>query len=666
MIFKKLTLQNFKSFKGRTVIDLDLANAADGKKVLLIGGMNGGGKTTLLEAVNYCLYGARNEDIYARINRNNLLAGNANVHLELCFETDEGREVIIQRTWQANGRSRVEAKDLREIRSVTVDGETKRGDVFDEFIDLTIPKGVSQFFFFDGEKIQYMASDVDTEGKLKSAMESVLGIEIVRRLHDDLKFIYGDDKRSARGVSSQDVKLKEAELEKFSAEAEELRQNQKEAIADLAEFEAEKIKRNEEFNKYFGFPPELSEKKKELDRQLAKVNVEVENIAKDIKSICGDVLPFVLLTGLFPDLKKQLETEKGIKRTAALQEVSEQLADHLVKNLFDPNCVACGKEVPHAMHAGLRARISAGVSKVIHKDKIAADGKIVLGLSDAQETELVNMVRQIEKESSKNLQPLIERREKLVRQQSEMNRKLRELTVSPEDKDRFDALKQELDNTVQNIGRKKQEIRTLEADISKADAAQAVAQKELENLLTQYEDEKENSAYLQLCHSAVKAVDEYIEELRKTKVEELEKNVFEMYRDLATHGDLTQRIDIDPDSFQVSLVDQAGHNIRKETLSAGQKEIFAISLLWGLGTTTDYELPIIIDTPLSRLDSRHREHIVKRYYPNAGVQVIVLSTDTEIDKTYFAMLEPHVSRAMRLVLDADGTTRVEAGYFWRD
>lgn len=184
--------------------------------------------------------------------------------------------------------------------------------------------------------------------------------------------------------------------------------------------------------------------------------------------------------------------------------------------------------------------------------------------------------------------------------------------------------------------------------------------------MTQYEDEKENSAYLQLCHSAVKAVDEYIEELRKTKVEELEKNVFEMYRDLATHGDLTQRIDIDPDSFQVSLVDQTGHNIRKETLSAGQKEIFAISLLWGLGTTTDYELPIIIDTPLSRLDSRHREHIVKRYYPNAGVQVIVLSTDTEIDKTYFAMLEPHVSRAMRLVLDADGTTRVEAGYFWRE
>jgi hypothetical protein len=99
----------------------------------------------------------------------------------------------------------------------------------------------------------------------------------------------------------------------------------------------------------------------------------------------------VLLADVFPDLKRQVETEKGLKRTAALKEVSEQLAEYLMKNLFDPKCVACGKEVPHAMHAGLKARISAGVSKVIHKDQIAGDGKVVLGLSEAQELELGNL-----------------------------------------------------------------------------------------------------------------------------------------------------------------------------------------------------------------------------------------------------------------------------------
>ena len=176
MIIKRLTLQNFKSFKDRQVINLDLGHAADGKKVLLIGGMNGGGKTTLLEAVNYCLYGAKSEQIFERINRQNFHAGNTNVFLELCFETDDRREVIIQRTWQPNGRGRIDANNLREVRTVTVDGAAMPGDFFDEFIDQTIPQGISQFFFFDGEKIQYMASDVDADGRLKSAMESVLGI----------------------------------------------------------------------------------------------------------------------------------------------------------------------------------------------------------------------------------------------------------------------------------------------------------------------------------------------------------------------------------------------------------------------------------------------------------------------------------------------------------
>jgi DNA sulfur modification protein DndD len=237
--------------------------------------------------------------------------------------------------------------------------------------------------------------------------------------------------------------------------------------------------------------------------------------------------------------------------------------------------------------------------------------------------------------------------------------------VSPADKDKFDALKKELDNIVQNIGRKKQELRALDVDISKAEVSKAAAQKELESLLTRFEDVREHDAYLKLCQGAVKVVDEYIEELRKTKVAELETNVLEMYRRLATHGDLAQRICIDPETFQVSLVEKSGHVKPKQTLSAGQKEIFAISLLWGLGTTSEFELPIIIDTPLSRLDSVHRENIVKHYYPEAGVQVIILSTDTEIDKTYFAMLEPFICKAMRFVLEAPETTRVEPGYFWK-
>ena len=122
---------------------------------------------------------------------------------------------------------------------------------------------------------------------------------------------------------------------------------------------------------------------------------------------------------------------------------------------------------------------------------------------------------------------------------------------------------------------------------------------------------------------------------------------------------------IDPKTYEVSLHDRHGSAIRKSGLSAGEKEIFAISLLWGLAQTSQLRLPIIIDTPLSRLDSSHRQHIVHCYFPNAGEQVVILSTDTEVDEAYYAQLKPYLSGAGRLQFDQrQELTTFQPGYFW--
>lgn len=667
MIFKKIILENFKSFQERTEIDIDLPREGGGKRVILIGGMNGGGKTAILEAINFCLYGARNEEVFERINRTRLRSGDANVRLELWIDTDEGHEVIISRSWRTDVVQNIEARDLREELQILEDGQRKSLANFSDFIDLTIPKGVSQFFFFDGEKIQYMASDVDSEGKLKSAMEAVLGIELVRRMHDDLKFIYSEDRRASQGISNQDIKIKEAELEKYSSQIENLKEAMVDAETELGEFGGAKTKKDIEFNKYFGFPPELSEKRNELERQRARIQNEIDNISKDIKAICSDQLPFAILSGVLPDLERQIDAEKITKKHQSLSEATIQLADQIVRDLYDPKCIACEREVPSVKYSGLKARINASISKILSKDQAEKESKVILGLSDVQEGELLTSIKDIAKETGKNLRPVIDRRELLERQLGEINRKARELTVSPEDIETFEVLKQELQNLDQNIGRKRQEIRSLEAENSKLEATKSATQKEFEELLNRVEDEKGHDAYLQLCQKTIRVVDEYIEELRKTKISELESNVFEMYQKLATHGDLTRQIRIDPDSFQITLIDRSGHTIPKENLSAGQKEIFAISLLWGLAQSTDFELPVVIDTPLSRLDSQHRENIINNYFANAGVQVIILSTDTEIDKTYFARLEPYVAKSYQLIFKrAQEITYIQPGYFWKN
>jgi DNA sulfur modification protein DndD len=99
-------------------------------------------------------------------------------------------------------------------------------------------------------------------------------------------------------------------------------------------------------------------------------------------------------------------------------------------------------------------------------------------------------------------------------------------------------------------------------------------------------------------------------------------------------------------------------------LSAGEKQVYAIAMLWALARTSGRALPMIIDTPLARLDSEHRAAIVERYLPAASHQVIVLSTDTEVDRTLLEKLMPAVSHTFRLEYDSKlGSTAAVPGYF---
>ena len=126
-----------------------------------------------------------------------------------------------------------------------------------------------------------------------------------------------------------------------------------------------------------------------------------------------------------------------------------------------------------------------------------------------------------------------------------------------------------------------------------------------------------------------------------------------------------QRVQIDPETFAITLIDEQGRQVSKERLSEGEKQIFAISVLWGLSQASARPLPAIIDTPMARLDVAHRNQLVERYFPRASHQVIILSTDTEIERDYFQQLQPHIARAYHLNYDeVTRQTVASEGYFW--
>jgi DNA sulfur modification protein DndD len=144
----------------------------------------------------------------------------------------------------------------------------------------------------------------------------------------------------------------------------------------------------------------------------------------------------------------------------------------------------------------------------------------------------------------------------------------------------------------------------------------------------------------------------------------IEALMLESFQALLRKQGLVSGLTIDPESFAVTLLDRSGHPLPFDRLSAGERQLLATSLLWGLARASGRPVPTIIDTPLGRLDSSHRHHLIERYFGFASHQVLLLSTDEEIVGDYLKAIRPFVTRSYHLAHDdALGATVINPGYF---
>ena len=154
-------------------------------------------------------------------------------------------------------------------------------------------------------------------------------------------------------------------------------------------------------------------------------------------------------------------------------------------------------------------------------------------------------------------------------------------------------------------------------------------------------------------------------EATRRHVGRIESLVLDALRRLLRKETLISELHIDPETHAVELLGGNGDVIAPVKLSAGERQLLAVSLLWGLARASNKPMPVVIDTPLGRLDGSHRQHLVDRYFPQASHQVILLSTDKEIDEEAWIRIRPRVGRAYRLDFDdVTASTSVHDGYFW--
>ncbi len=663
MKFKKLTIENYKSFQFPT--EIYFPDSADGKSIFLIGGMNGAGKTSIMEAVNICLYGGKADIIFKAVNRKEKVRGNLGVSFELEIEMDDFSQLIVKRAWNAGAVDSPKAGDLDERLVVVRDGKrvsVQNKKMWQDFLRATIPPGITQFFFFDGEKIQEIAADDHSEVRLQSSLEAALGIQYIKQLSTDMLHLKQEERKEFVEISDEDLDFKESELKKEKGRLQRKEKEQKEIKSELADFKVHYKEAQTRFHAIFNVEPESRKNLREKEKKRVQTANRLAQVENDIKNLCEKHLLFSIAGRLFEGIKKQIDKERETSQGEAIKAHASDLAKRIVRVVEEPEPIY-KETLSHEKMAELEKRIY----RLLKEGTSVADVIKILNLSERDAARVLQKIEQIENSDVFMIQPLLEEKKELQLLIKQIEASLQNSAATQSEKDLFEQLQVEMESCSTQIGRKTEQLRMIEEDIINLENKIKNIEVEIEKLYGKHNVSKEKADFINECDAVANLLNQFVLRLRKNKIHLLQEKTFEMYNLLSSKSGLIKDIIINDKTYEIKITDRSGHEIKKSGLSAGEKEVFAVSLLWGLARTSQLSLPIIVDTPLSRLDSTHRDNIINNYFPNAGHQVVILSTDTEIDNGYYRILKPHLSGAAHLEFDqGQELTTINAGYFWED
>lgn len=641
MKLKRLRLYNFRVFKGEHTLYLE-TEPKQNKNIVMIGGLNGAGKTSVLTAIRLAILGKNafegnishknyNEELKGFIYTSDkfLAADEAFVEVEFSFvKFGESQDYRVRRQWT----TKPDTEGLLVFQNNVLLTELTIEQAQSFLLDM-VPPGVAELFFFDGEKIKELAESTD-DVVLSDAFKKMIGVDFIERAITDLQVLARTKRQNKSDLHKQQQieELKHSLVEYESSISQHL-----DELGSLRIKYAHEQKELEQIEgKLKGQGGDWAVSREEMIKQLSTLETEKRLLSAQVADTFKGNLAFVVANNFFERLLIEAEkTHLNYANTLFNEKLKTKLKKLSLTDSLDVDVLLNNLAEPE-----IHTNLSYVTPESLHKLKTLQNNRIR------------------DKNAVKNL---LIRIEKLNQQIDDLERNLSRVP----DQDTLVELYDHCLNQQQRVFKLDQEIQQIRAQGKEAVQKAIDVTRTLDKLTKSLVVDEKNKHAEQLIVQCIATLKEIMLSLTRLKVDEVEKFFAESFARMTRKEDFNLSVKINPATFAISLHTPEGSYKDKKQLSAGEKQIYALAMIEAMGKASDRKLPLIIDTPLGRLDSVHRTNIVNHFFPKANDQVIILSTDTEVDEQYFGDITQHIRSNYTLSYDnIIGSTVVNDGYFW--
>lgn len=673
MRFISVDISNIGVYRGSHHFDLGTVDGPR-KNLVVVYGRNGAGKSTLFKGIRLALYGklalgdrvtqrqyqeyiARYLDDRSAIRTLSEKSGSVSVRFEFA-RSGKLMDVRVRRSWQ------LVADNLKEDLRILLNGreldlldDEYRDRATQELVFDYLPLELSDVCFFDAEQLDALSSPETHNASLGEVLRRFLGLDIVLRLHEDIQRYIDDYMRSECG-SKEAIALRneilnaQEQLEHFKADLEsmttqriELSERKKTAEAALRRLERQLASQGGTY----------AEKRRQLQEMLHKLEAEQEHSVNDLADLCGGLLPFSLVPELLEGLDDSLRQESEQQRDQLVEDVFSERRKHLEGRLQSDDLWADAGITPQSQNTLLERLMSA--LDLLSAGNRGPSHPAIHHISDMDRQRISEWTRLALTQIPRNAATLCDH---LMSLEEEISRARTEIDRAPEDSvlapihDEISAVQEDFNLIVATESNIQNELTTLKNRI-------AEVERELRSKRDKLIKAQSAEYNLDLANRSRLVLKTYEDALLSSKIEEIEESIVSNFNLLCHKSDLLSRVRIDPqEGFSVALYGSSGRSIVLSELSAGERQLYVVSLLWALRQVTKRDLPLLVDTPIAKLDEGHGWQLVHEYFPNVSGQVILFAHTKEMDGGLLDQALPYTARRYKLnYQDERGETTVE-------